>query len=879
MAGKNNYDEQLISSAITSLKSAGELLDSSCLSLSSIVNGDSYYSDLKTGLTNLKELMTVHSEFAKFVSNSKSLYDTIYADMKQSVDNLESSNFDIIYDTLLAEYGMVDQKDERWKNFKYGNGTLGGGGCGPSSVANALIVSFGITDPDKVKALVLECAKLGGAGSSVVEYLTNGKKRSDKYPTLNGIIDNAGGPIYYMGGSGNKVVNYINSNPPKDGQKVYLIGKMSFQSGGRNDSSYANVINIVDTLYKYAPNTNITFFGMAGGTGGRAFGSKSDSGHYVSLLINVKDFKENNTVYLLDSYPRRLPGESNNGEYWGDYNFTAKPNYGDFKKVNAAFKFTHLSRDVVKITVADGGTFDTEHLRLLGLSGGTHLVTSPGTKTTTTRASTSAEPKKEDCDTKFNTALEGKLPQYSGTTDTSEENKRARTEVAASKAARAVATTASTSPVEPVSQPSRITGSADDPVTTEPTDDVVPEEYTFPEETRVTAEAKPEDKPASSGDTKPKEEPPTETPQEEKPTEVETKKKTVTASTKTETTEVTGVMPTITATSSGSPTAPTTTGSTGSPVTVSSGSNPNGYSMPENNPTPSTPSTPTVETPTIETPVTETPTTETTTTNTPSTTRYTASAGMSDVGPRYSDGGNTTPTETGSMTSNAQPTATSDIPYVENDPLMTEDLDEESNSNRNKILGATGATLVAAGTVALLLNSNPSNYKVELIGESETSINLYQNYIDPGCKVLEDDKELEVKPNITMNLDNTTPGTYKMTCSVENDSKTRYINVNQANDNTTVGNVNIYYNDSNVLPSKYDDTEATTTTTYTIKYNDNVDYIKYCVAEYGESCKVSNEEKHNNDTFNIKETGKRVIYIEKYSNGKMVKEVRYINIK
>ena len=100
MAEKNNYDGQLISSAITSLSTAGELLDSSYLSLSSLVNSDGYYSELKTGLTNLKELLTVHGEFSKFVSNSKTLYEAIYADMKASVDNIETSHFNVIYDTL-----------------------------------------------------------------------------------------------------------------------------------------------------------------------------------------------------------------------------------------------------------------------------------------------------------------------------------------------------------------------------------------------------------------------------------------------------------------------------------------------------------------------------------------------------------------------------------------------------------------------------------------------------------------------------------------------------------------------------------------------------------------------------------------------------------
>ena len=856
------YDEQLISSTITSLKSAEEILDSSCQSLESIVNSEGYYSDLKTGVINLKELLTVHGEFSKFVSNAKALYDVVCGDIKQSVDDISTSNIDIIYDTLLLDYGMVDQKDPRWKDLRYGSGTIGGGGCGPSSVANALIITFGITDPNKVKSLLLECVSLGGAGSTVSDYLVGKSKRNNKYSTLNSIIDNAGGPIYYMGGSGNKVLEYIQTNPPKDGQKVYLIGKMAFQSGGRNDSSYGNIINITNALYKTAPNTNITFFGMAGGTGGRAFGSKSDSGHYVGLLINVKDFKENGSVYLLDSYPRRLPGEANNSQFWGDYNFTAKPNYGDFKKVNSSFTFTRISRDIVKIQVKGGGAFDTEHLRLLGLSGGTHLVTSPGNA-----ATSPVTPKKEKTDysAKYDETLQGQLPTFSATTDTREDNNRARTMASASREARQAANTAQTNQitVEPLTQPSRLTGDLSN-VPTEEKDNVVPEEYEFPKETEQQLKA--------SGDQPEKQNKGKSEKAEEKPKEpkVPPKEEDKTVTAKEETTTVPGVMPAITATNSTSQTPVTTSSRT--QVTVTGNTNPNGYSMPTDNKTPTTPNT----------------SSSPSSPGVPSsnTTKMTASAGVSDI--RFSSSEASNPTSTpseSSMTASAQQTVEVDQNAVNNaavnETVVAEETKKDNdNSNKRKTTVAiAGASLLVAGTTALLLNSNPKNYKVELIGEPEVSISMNQNYSDPGCKVLEGEKELDLKANVKMNLDITTPGTYKMTCSINDDAKTRYINVNQDNDNDTVGNVNIFYNESNVLPTKYDDTETTVDTTYTIRYNDNVDYIKYCVSEYGEKCTPSGEEKHNNDTFKINETGKRVIYIEKYSDGSMVKEVRYINIK
>ena len=72
------------------------------------------------------------------------------------------------------------------------------------------------------------------------------------------------------------------------------------------------------------------------------------------------------------------------------------------------------------------------------------------------------------------------------------------------------------------------------------------------------------------------------------------------------------------------------------------------------------------------------------------------------------------------------------------------------SSNTNKVLGGVGASLVAIGTTTLLLNSNPDNYKVELKGDPIVSINLYEDYVDQGCTVYEDDQELELNSVVSL---------------------------------------------------------------------------------------------------------------------------------
>ena len=910
--GNKIYDDELVSSIISKAKSLEGTLDECCMQLKSILASDGYYGKSTTGLTNLQELLACHSEFSSFVSNAKTIYDGVYADIGESVDNIEDSNFGIIYDTLLGELGFVAQTDPKWSGFNYGKSTIGSGGCGPCSTANGLIVTFGITDPDTIKSLVLECVNMGGPGTNVTNYLIGKGKRSDKYPVLNSIIDNAGGKIYY-GKNANEVKNLILENPPTNGEKVYILGKMTFRLGGSNNNSYTDFLDVVDTVYGVAPDTNITYYGVDAGKGGSPFGSRSESGHYVALLINVRDFKENNAVYLLDSFPRRLDGEDNKDTYHGDYNFV-NPKYADLRTFNNTFDVTRVSDNVIKISVKNGEAFNSKNLRLLGLGRGTQVAINVNPSSTYNQTATiKTDP--VDYSAKYENQLGENMPAKAAVTDTTDANAQTKAAVAASREERntrlAADAAQTAAPETPTTAASRITGGISDIFLSKAeAEETVPEEYEFPENEPTKAKASNETPAENPGTTKEEtttpETPPTqeETPKEEK-TSTQTRASNTPKSTTSEASQsAVGVVPSVSVTNGASNPQPTTSGGS-TQVTVTGGANPNGHN---NTTATNTPTTPTTTN-------TNNTTTHTTTTNT--TPRYTASAGTTVSDVSYGNGPTagettqpvtqetTTPITTNTTTT-TQETVTQPVtqepavtnnsnnnPAVDNTQTTsvyvgdntTTNKEEHStassseSSNTGKVVGGIGLALVAAGTAALLLNGDSKDYKVKLVGDSEVSINMYENYEDKGCKVYDNDKEVDTKPNIKMNLDNTTPGTYKMVCSIENDSQTRYINVRQANDNKTVGNINIFYNDSNVLPSKYDDTTVTTKTTYTIRYNDNVDYIKYCVADYGEKCSVSSEEKHNSDTFTINETGKKVIYIEKYNNGNMVKEVRYINIK
>ena len=128
-------------------------------------------------------------------------------------------------------------------------------------------------------------------------------------------------------------------------------------------------------IYNKNPDTNIIIYNMTAGTLslGRPFGSKSDSGHYITIMINVREFVENDTIYIIDSIGKNLKGENNHNV---NYNFVEKPNYGKFKSFNDAFEISRVSEQVIKLSKKDG-IIDADSLSLLGLEGGCGIIICP----------------------------------------------------------------------------------------------------------------------------------------------------------------------------------------------------------------------------------------------------------------------------------------------------------------------------------------------------------------------------------------------------------------------------------------------------------------------------------------------------------------------
>lgn len=278
---------------------------------------------------------------------------------------------DMSFDDMLSSSGVISQKDELWKNWPYKKSThpeatFGSAGCEAASIANALIIAFNIQDKDVIELLLKNIISTGSDVGITTSYIIE-NRQDRRYPTLNELISNIDGEVIKGGGNIKTITESIRNS--YDGENKYIFGRMLF------GNDYNEIINMINLVYQKNPDTNIILYGMTGGhlSLERPFGSISSTGHYLTLLINAKEFVENNTIYLLDSNPRNLEGEET---YKYNYNFILEPDTGKLKKFNDTYIITRINGNILKIVDRED-FIDSEALDLLGLEGGCGVIICP----------------------------------------------------------------------------------------------------------------------------------------------------------------------------------------------------------------------------------------------------------------------------------------------------------------------------------------------------------------------------------------------------------------------------------------------------------------------------------------------------------------------
>ncbi len=273
------------------------------------------------------------------------------------------------FDSVLGEFGAYSQKDELWSGSKYHQTNIGSGGCGPLSITNGIALAFNVNSKNKVASLLNDVIAIGSKYRNVNEFLLSGNGR---FATLSGIRNNIDVNIFNGGENASSILSSVRINYFND-SNIYIFGIMNFDKTG-----ISCVLNMIKYIYGINPDTNIILYNMTAGTLNlqRPFGSLSDSGHYVTLLINVREFMENNCIYLIDSLPKNLFGEHNHRV---NYPFVERERYGRLGEFNKAFTVERVSEDIIKITGNE--RMNKDNMTLLGLEGGCGVIIGPNNLT------------------------------------------------------------------------------------------------------------------------------------------------------------------------------------------------------------------------------------------------------------------------------------------------------------------------------------------------------------------------------------------------------------------------------------------------------------------------------------------------------------------
>lgn len=371
-------------------------------------------------VSDITKLIGYTDDLVTFADNSLTLYTNLVNEITSGVSDLGNETTNLLLDTLISKYAIVAQTDELWAsyNLMYGKNTVSASACGPSSITNELIIAFDIRDKDTIINLyqeILDLATKNGGGNGsfnapncINNYLVGNTKRNPKYETLNSLIDSFDGTIIYNTDQGNyrSLIDSINQ-ADLAGNKVMLLGKFNLEtkvSYDGKEQNYGGFFNIVDAIYSKNPNTTLTVGFLATGSSNSSCPFKTtDSGHYVSMTLNVGEFKEHGTVYLLDSFPRTIYGEKEKPIYRGYYAFSDPKQSRTYSKFNENFEVSRVSDAVLKISLKNNQEITPKLFSLLSLSGcGAFCATNDVNENTETT----------DYNSLFLAQLASKMPEY-----------------------------------------------------------------------------------------------------------------------------------------------------------------------------------------------------------------------------------------------------------------------------------------------------------------------------------------------------------------------------------------------------------------------------------------------------------------------------------
>ena len=260
-----------------------------------------------------------------------------------------------------ADLATISQRDERFATWesRYRGSTYRSSGCGPSSISNAFIISLGVTNPDTAKLVTEEVLNLlcypdkpidtEIVPGRMINLNPGHEKWMSRFPTVKELL--SAWNVSYI----EKVISpdalALELEAPLTAPRL-MIGR--FSDDYRWQYLYEMSVMLRDAGHEDAI---ITLAHLSAGNlmSSGAFRS-GNAGHFVCLSVPVKEFLEEGAVYLVDSLPRAIDGETYGFEqfYPIAYDFHGKESSrGEMKAFIRACQAERVIPTTLRITPKD----------------------------------------------------------------------------------------------------------------------------------------------------------------------------------------------------------------------------------------------------------------------------------------------------------------------------------------------------------------------------------------------------------------------------------------------------------------------------------------------------------------------------------------------
>lgn len=233
------------------------------------------------------------------------------------------------FDRRAMAWELIIQGDPRYQTYEYrfNFDDLSVRGCGPVSVTNALLATFGVSDREVTDVFLKETLMLmadyhsaknhGMTINNVDAFIT---MDDATYPTLYA-CKQALSPNSCFSPRTLTAEELQSALEPMiaSGEGAISFSKLSTKEW----ITIAQLCHWLNEIGK--EEAIITLSVVSGGTAtsGTPFSDDSD-GHYLTLLVHVGEYMRRGSVYLIDSLPRAIANEAfSNSTYWRPYYFAS----------------------------------------------------------------------------------------------------------------------------------------------------------------------------------------------------------------------------------------------------------------------------------------------------------------------------------------------------------------------------------------------------------------------------------------------------------------------------------------------------------------------------------------------------------------------------